>query len=81
MKTIDIDGTAYVASIDAAEYLNVTRQRMSQMVKEGKLPALKLGKAIFIKQTDLLVFADGFTKRKDPVRKDEQCETKTKEKE
>jgi excisionase family DNA binding protein len=43
----------HITIIDAAERLKLTRQRVFQFIKEGKLPAIKRGRDWLIDPADL----------------------------
>lgn len=49
--------TDYVVTREAAEILGVCRQRIAQLVNDGRLPAVKIGGAYLFHRTALAQFA------------------------
>lgn len=46
-----------VSVTDAAKYLNLTRQRVHQLINNKRIPALTIGQQKFINRVDLQAFA------------------------
>ena len=65
----------YLTTKEVAERLEVTVGRVRQMVADGQLPATKIGRDNFIKETDLKLVKDrkvGRPKGYSPNDKDEK---------
>ena len=65
----------YLTTKEVAEKLEVTVGRVRQMVADGQLPATKIGRDNFIKETDLKLVKDrkvGRPKGYSPKDKDEK---------
>lgn len=45
-----------LTTLEAAEFLNVPRHTLIRAVREGKLPARKMGKFYYFKPSDLMAF-------------------------
>jgi excisionase family DNA binding protein len=60
---------------DAADRLGVTVQRIHQLIKQGRLPAEKMGRDYFIKESDLKLVEE-----RKPGRPSKQASTKKKAK-
>ena len=48
--------TTYVDAAKAAEILNVTRPRITQLVSEGRLHAVKLGKELYLPYKEIVFY-------------------------
>lgn len=45
-----------LTTTEAAKFLNVTPSRVRQFILENRLPAIKIGRDLFIEETDLIEF-------------------------
>lgn len=46
----------YLTTTQAAELLGVTPSRVRQLILAGRLPAQKIGRDLFIKEQDIIIF-------------------------
>ena len=56
MKPIVIDNKEYLAAADAAEYLGLTRARISQLMKNGKFEARYIGANALVTLSDVKMY-------------------------
>lgn len=72
MKPIVIDNNEYLTAADAAEYLGLSRARISQLMKNGKLNSKYIGANALVPISDVKMYKalEGSDERK-PGRKSE----------
>ena len=56
VKAIEIDKRVYYTSADAAEFLGLSRARVSQLVKSGKLHVKYVGANALVPVTDVVMY-------------------------
>lgn len=63
--------TGYLTTREAAEMLRVTVGRVQQLVAEGRLPSVKIGRDRFILESDLALVSERKTGRPPKPKEDE----------
>ena len=56
MTPITIDGIEYINSSDAANYLGLTRSRISQLAKGNKFRAKRIGNNVLVPLSDVKMY-------------------------
>lgn len=58
MQTVNIAGIDYITAPTAGNELGITRQRVYQLIKSGRLNALKIGRSVFVNLNDVREFSE-----------------------
>ncbi len=61
-----------LTTVEAAEILGISRVRVFQLIKSGKLPAEKVGRDLFIKEKDLELVKERKAGRPPKVKKEKK---------
>ena len=56
MKTITIAGTEYVRSAEAARYLDLSRTRVSVLVKQGILQSARIDSMVLVTLSSVMAY-------------------------